>query len=216
MDKKEYNKMYREKMKEKLKEYNKQWREKNKDYVKEKEKERNQSEHRKIWKKNYVEEHRENYNNYQKNWRKNNAERYSEIEKNRYINNLEKRKEVSRKSYKKRRMNDPIFKMSENVRRMINLSIQKKGYTKKSRAYEILGCTYDEFKTHIESQFEPWMNWDNYGKFNGEFNYGWDIDHIIPRSEIKTEDDIIKLNHFTNLKPLCSKYNRHIKKNNPN
>jgi hypothetical protein len=30
------------------------------------------------------------------------------------------------------------------------------------------------------------MNWGNYGKYNGEINYGWDIDHIIPLYTSKT------------------------------
>jgi len=53
-----------------------------------------------------------------------------------------------------------------------------------------------------------------HGLYNGEFNYGWDIDHIIPISTAKTEDDVYKLNYYTNLQPLCSKINRYIKKNN--
>ena len=44
--------------------------------------------------------------------------------------------------------------------------------------------------------------WENYGLYNGELNYGWDIDHIIPISTAKTEEEIIKLNHYTNLQPL--------------
>ena len=56
------------------------------------------------------------------------------------------------------------------------------------------------------------MTWENRGLYNGEFNYGWDIDHIIPLSSAETEEDIIKLNHYTNLQPLCSKINRDIKK----
>jgi len=55
------------------------------------------------------------------------------------------------------------------------------------------------------------MSWDNHGLYNGEFNYGWDIDHIIPAS---SEEEILRLNHYTNLQPLCSKINRDIKKNN--
>lgn len=56
------------------------------------------------------------------------------------------------------------------------------------------------------------MNWNNYGLYNGEFNYGWDIDHIIPSSSAKCEKDAYKLSHYTNLQPLCSKINRDVKK----
>ena len=58
------------------------------------------------------------------------------------------------------------------------------------------------------------MTWENHGLYNGELNYGWDIDHIIPFSSAKTEEDIIKLSHYTNLQPLCSKFNRYLKRDN--
>jgi hypothetical protein len=58
------------------------------------------------------------------------------------------------------------------------------------------------------------MTWDNKGLYNGELNYGWDIDHVIPVSSGMTEEEVVKLNHFTNLQPLCSKINRDIKRNN--
>ncbi len=77
-----------------------------------------------------------------------------------------------------------------------------------------MGCSFEELKQHLESKFEPWMNWDNRGLYNGELNYGWDIDHVIPLSSVSEESDIIKLNHYTNLQPLCSKINRDIKKDN--
>jgi 5-methylcytosine-specific restriction endonuclease McrA len=56
------------------------------------------------------------------------------------------------------------------------------------------------------------MTWDNYGKYNGEFNYGWDIDHIIPLSSASSIEELNLLNNHTNLQPLCSKVNRDIKK----
>ena len=56
------------------------------------------------------------------------------------------------------------------------------------------------------------MTWENRGLYNGEFNYGWDIDHIIPTSSANTIEEIYRLNHYSNLKPLCSKVNRDINK----
>ena len=76
----------------------------------------------------------------------------------------------------------------------------------------ILGCNSQTLKQHLESKFESWMNWDNYGKYNGCEHYGWDIDHIIPISSENTIDGIERLNHYSNLQPLCSYYNRNIKK----
>jgi len=87
------------------------------------------------------------------------------------------------------------------------------GYKKLTKTEIILGCIFEEFKQYLESKFEPWMTWENQGLYNGKLNYGWDIDHIIPISSAKTEEDVIKLNHFTNLQPLCSKINRDIKRN---
>lgn len=113
-----------------------------------------------------------------------------------------------------RRKNDPLFKLITNIRNLINNSFLIMNYSKKSRTQEILGCSFIELKSHLESKFEYWMNWENRGLYNGELNYGWDIDHIIPLSSAKNEEDLIKLNHFNNLNPLCSKVNRDIKKNN--
>lgn len=87
-----------------------------------------------------------------------------------------------------------------------------KGRYKRTKTLEILGCTFEDLKHHLESKFESWMNWDNHGLYNGELYCGWDIDHIIPTSSAITEEDVIKLNHYSNLQPLCSRINRDIKK----
>ena len=64
----------------------------------------------------------------------------------------------------------------------------------------------------LNLSWEDWMNWDNYGIYNGEENCGWDLDHIIPLSSAKCEEDIIRLNHHSNIQPLCSYVNRHVKR----
>ncbi len=86
------------------------------------------------------------------------------------------------------------------------------GYSKNSKTFNILGCSFEDFKFYLESKFEPWMSWENYGLYNGESNYGWDIDHIIPSSSAKTEEELLVLNRFNNLQPLCSYQNRVIKR----
>ena len=43
------------------------------------------------------------------------------------------------------------------------------------------------------------MTWENKG--------AWHIDHIIPTCTAKTEEDLIRLNHYTNLQPLWAEEN---------
>jgi len=109
---------------------------------------------------------------------------------------------------------DILFTLKHNINTSILSTFRNFGYSKKTRTHEILGCSFDEFKIYLEGKFEDWMNWGNRGLYNGELNYGWDIDHIIPISTCQTEEDVIRLNHYKNLQPLCSKINRDIKRDN--
>ena len=105
---------------------------------------------------------------------------------------------------KQKKKEDPLFKLRGNISSLISISIRNKGYTKKSRTYQILGCTYKEFKEHIERQFTKGMSWDNQGE--------WHLDHIYPVSLAKNEEELIKLNHYTNFQPLWAEEN--LKKSN--
>lgn len=116
------------------------------------------------------------------------------------------------KKIKQRKKEDPLFKLKTAISSRIRSGIKSRNFYKNFKTKEILGCTYEDFKILIENKFEPWMTWENYGKYNGMLNYGWDLDHIIPIHTALTEDDIIKLNHNTNFQPLCSKTNRDIKR----
>ena len=150
-----------------------------------------------------------------------NRKRTSEYNKKRRIDNphidkiyRETHKNERNKRDKERRLSDPLYDFSHKITVMIGKSFKNLGYKKDNRKTEdILCCTIEEFKQYLENQFLSWMTWDNYGKYNGTLNYGWDKDHIVPVSSAKTLDDIIKLNHYTNFKPLCSRINRDFKKN---
>jgi hypothetical protein len=126
---------------------------------------------------------------------------------------------LSKKSYHNERIKtDPLYKLTCNIRGLIRSSLKTRGVKKNTKTVQILGCSFEEFKQHLESKFESWMTWDNYGNWNGyptEPNTAWDIDHIIPNSNGLNENEVIKLNHYTNLQPLCAFTNRHIKRNNP-
>jgi len=130
-----------------------------------------------------------------------------------YQANKERVNKKKSETHKARMKVDDLYRLTYIIRRNIKSSIRGKGYTKKSKTTNILGCSFNEFKTYLESKFEPWMSWNNYGLYNGELNYGWDIDHIIPLASAINEVGIVALNHYTNLQPLCSKINRDIKKN---
>lgn len=108
---------------------------------------------------------------------------------------------------KNRRKNDKLYKIRRDISRLIYNSIRRQNFSKIHCTFDILGCTFQEFKEHIENQFENWMNWDNYGPCNGNYNETWQFDHIIPSSSARSEYEIIVLNKFSNLRPLCSKLN---------
>jgi len=201
-DRKIIQQRYREKNKELLKQKNKEYKEKNKELLKQKNKE-------------YKEQNKERDKikkaEYDKKYREKNKDRISEIKKKYYETNKEKRREYFREYKKKRKENDKLYFLTEKYRNILYKAIKYKT-SKNGSSESILGCSFEEFKEHLESKFELWMNWGNYGLYNGELNNGWDIDHIIPLIKAMTEEELLKLNHYTNLQPLCSKVNRDIKK----
>lgn len=100
---------------------------------------------------------------------------------------------------KSRRATDSVFDISMRVRGLISVKIRTSGYTKKSKAQTILGCNWEFFKLHIEKQFSSGMSWEN--------RKDWHIDHIMPMATASTEEDVIRLNHYSNLRPMWAKDN---------
>jgi hypothetical protein len=175
--------------------------------------------------KQYYDENKEKLLSYNKIYYRNNSNELNQSNKLYRIKNKneiaikekihkQNNRKIRNENYNKRILTDPIFKLKESVRKSIQQSFKLKNKIKVTKTQDILGCSFGDFKLHIESQFTSWMDWGNYGKYNGEKNFGWDIDHIIPLSSAKTEEDIVRLNHYTNLQPLCSYINRVVKKDN--
>jgi len=213
-EKKKKDREYYQQNKEKIKERVRQYRKNNKEKISSKRSVKNLDKEvlekkREVGKQRY-QQNKEKVLIYQKQRYQQNKEKIKGSVSEYRKNNKEKINDWRRN----RRKNDRLFNLMCNYRSRISGILKERGYRKKSKTYQILGCSFEEFKEHLEKQFEPWMNWDNYGKYNGELNFGWDIDHVIPQSSAKTEDELLQLNHYTNLKPLCSYINRDIKRNN--
>lgn len=101
--------------------------------------------------------------------------------------------------HKAKRDNDPVFAISHRIRRTLNFAFTRKGYKKNGFARDIIGCSWEELKSHIESQFQDGMTWENRSL--------WHVDHIIPIASAISIEDVKRLNHFTNLQPLWKKDN---------
>lgn len=100
----------------------------------------------------------------------------------------------ARERSKQRRDSDPLYKLICNVRSRIKKVL--KGWSKSASSEVLVGCSWEELKAHLESQFKEGMTWENHG------NNGWHTDHVVPLSSAKTLEEIEKLCHYTNLQPL--------------
>ena len=207
--KRKSDKKYRENNKEYLKEYDRNrdkikirtrsqiYYQNNKEIKKEKAKKYrlNNKEKIKKWEIKYYENNTDKLKIRKKNYYNKNKEKFKIYRKN----NKEKIKQYNNVYVKNRRKTDPLFKLTNNIRNLIILSITKQGYKKESKTFKILGCSYEEFKQHLERQFTKEMTWENQGE--------WHLDHIYPVSLAKDEAELIKLNHYTNFQPMWASEN---------
>jgi hypothetical protein len=173
-------KYYAEKTKESKSKYDKHYREQNKEKIAD-------------YKKKWAIKNSQNVFNQQKQYRENNSETLS-LKKSEYAKNNRTKINAKQSIYEKqRRASDPLFRLTKNTRKMVSRYMLN---GKCMRTQQIIGCTYEELKLHIEQQFTEGMTWDNYG-ING-----WHVDHIKPLAMASTEEEIILSNHYTNLQPL--------------
>lgn len=95
---------------------------------------------------------------------------------------------------------DPNSHMLSLQRRRINYILRKSKLRKNKNTIEYLGCTAEFLYNHICSQLTDEMK-----------VYGYDIDHIKPISKFNLEnkEELKKCCHWSNLRPLLSKDNKH-------
>ena len=156
-------------------------------------------------KKEYYNKNKDHLNEIKKEYYKNNREKMLKINKEyreqhkqevQFKKNEWQRthKEYRRQKYKEKVASDPLYKLKIKLRNSIKSRLYSKNIKPNKRTEEILGCTIEQFKEHIEKQFVEGMSWENKGK--------WHLDHIIPLASAKSEEEVIKLCHYTNFQPL--------------
>ena len=122
--------------------------------------------------------------------------------------------------YKKNKRNNNLqFKIRENISASIRSAIKNAGSNKQSNSFlNYVDWNINDLKQHLEKQFESWMNWNNWGIYkinewddNNQLTWKWQIDHIIPQSELlytdMSEDNFKKCWSLENLRPYSAKQN---------
>jgi hypothetical protein len=147
-----------------------------------------------VYGKSYYSENKESHNEKMSNHYQINKEEYRKKNQNYRIKNRGKLNETAKLYNRKKREEDILFKLKHNLRVRIKEYMKTKKITSKNKTFDFVGCEPIFLIKYIEEQFKDGINWDNYGK--------WHIDHIIPLSSAKTEEELYKLCHFTNLQPM--------------
>jgi len=128
-----------------------------------------------------------------------NKEALDDYQRNYSADNKNSVADRNRNYQKHRRAEDPKFAMINRISARMRQALAFKGLTKTTKTMEALGCTSDQFQRHIELQFSKGMSWANRGK--------WHLDHIVPISSAETEQEIVRLSHYLNLRPLWAEEN---------
>ena len=156
----------------------------------------------KAYHKQYKAKNKEHFKKYNKKFN-DNKEYHKEYNTKYYKNNKDKINKRCVKYKNKRKKDDSLFRLKEQIRITIWMSFKRKNLYKNKNTEEILGCTLDCFYNYLLKTFKT-----NYG-------YDWNkieevhIDHIKPLKYANTEEEIIELCHYTNLQLLKAIDNLH-------
>lgn len=198
--------IYREKNKERLNEDAKNWRRNNPEkYKKSIEKYLTKNPH--MTSKERLKKYRENPDFVEKQsvrrkeYYLKNIETERERRKQYYYNNKKIERDKNNEWKKNKIKTDSLERMKKNLRDRIRKFLT--GENNSKRTFDIIGLDKENFKMYIESKFTEGMSWENYGE--------WHLDHIKPLYLSESEEDLLLLNHYTNLQPLWAKDN--LKKN---
>jgi hypothetical protein len=127
-------------------------------------------------------------------------------------------KETNKRAYERRKRN-PVKRLRGIVSKAIRKGIKRGGGSKRKASFlNHVDYTIINLMEYLESQFEDWMIWDNYGTYNrktwndnDKSTWTWNIDHIIPQSILPysnmTDENFKICWALKNLRPYSAKQN---------
>jgi hypothetical protein len=153
-------------------------------------------------------ENRDSDNAVSRLWHSKNKDWVAERKRKKALDNPEREAEIRRKYRLRKKESDPLYSLRSSVRTYMNDSFSRNGWSKTSNTHDIIGCSFDFLKEHIESRFKYGMHWGNKGLYSDVGPRKWNVDHIIPLSLAKTDSDLFRLWHWTNLRPMWADKNK--------
>ena len=173
--------------------------------VKQSEKYQKNAEYYKAKAKEYYAENQEKMLDVNRQYRKENAEQLKQKSNEYRAANRDKSRAWDKKyrdankakindKLRERRRSDPMLRLKDAIRGSIRAYLGSKK-TRRGSTFEIVGCTPDFLRGHLERQFKDGMTWENYGSH-------WHVDHRIPLASGNSADEVKGLSHWTNLQPL--------------
>lgn len=159
------------------------------------------------WRDEHREEYRARTNKYQREnkdkvaaWHKKYRDSHAEQIKTYNAKYRAKNKEEINNRRLKRLKEDPAYALKEKLRAVIRDSLRTKHKEGYKKWQYIIGCSREDLVAHLKKTWK-----DRYGiEWVGQ---KCNIDHIKPLAKAATEEDVIKLNHYTNLQLLTPEDN---------
>lgn len=139
---------------------------------------------------------------YHRKWRKSNPEKA----KSYHLKDRDARNKKARERYHTKWKHDPEYIANQRANHknwrkdpLNRLRVNMSGRLNKALVtgrctMDLVGCSLDDLRKHLEAQFTIGMTWDNYGD--------WHVDHVVPLCSADTEEKLYELCHYTNLQPL--------------
>jgi len=177
----------------------------------------------------YEIEHKDELAEYRKEWRENNKEKSNEYTRRWRAEHKEYAQEYREENKKQineyqntrnkiKRKTDPEFRLRGIVSQAVTKAVKRNGSKKSGSILDFLPYSMEELRVHLETQFEPWMNWNNHGRYNAKTwnendsaTWTWQIDHIVPQIKLPyssmDQENFQKCWALSNLRPYSAKQN---------